>query len=577
MKKNFILPMTMIGLILGVAGCGPTASSELPLESVKLEEKVVPFTNLSTFIPLTKTEAKLYFKEGSILPLITMDEFLSCLDGFIKSDIVDKKILNNTAKYYYYSNDKLYTMEFDAKNETIKQNSALFFSVYGTTESDLYELHHDAGLMVDVKGSRDSEVLYDLKPYNYDIIIQDNEVYVPYEILNMIGINQGESHLIYNQKELYFLNSYLADDETIYQISNKELHGTVIPDEMIEARYNQFCFMLDKMYGLRTVFNGKTADEFIKEDKEIYNKLHSKNNNVYERGLIDFLLKKLDDPHTSLGYRNFYSEITTKKDIKIPKKFPSDYGSRYVDIINSLRALSKQYQALNIPNNIANSYGHTGFIKFDSFDLETKDYLYDEDGNPKPHAHLHDSFLYVKRGIEILTKDPKIRNIVLDLSCNTGGYIDMAIAIMGLLTNDDIDQPYHNMINDQQYYNSYRVDADLDGDYNDDDAFTGFNYYILTSPASFSSSLSLSGMAHDMGVAKIIGQKSGGGMCSVGSIMLVDGTSFKFSSNFTSPGMKSSENGDKELYINEYGLEPDIEIPTEKFYDFKFIDELLTK
>ena len=69
-----------------------------------------------------------------------------------------------------------------------------------------------------------------------------------------------------------------------------------------------------------------------------------------------------------------------------------------------------------------------------------------------------------------------------------------------------------------------------------------------------------------MRLGKIIGQKSGGGMCSVMPLILADGTAIAISSPFSFRYVVE-ENGKKTFYGIENGIKPDVDFEYERFYD----------
>ncbi|CRH57018.1 carboxy-terminal protease [Chlamydia trachomatis] len=139
----------------------------------------------------------------------------------------------------------------------------------------------------------------------------------------------------------------------------------------------------------------------------------------------------------------------------------------------------------------------------------------------------------MKNTLEKISKNKKIKNVVIDISQNGGGNIGAMYRVLGLLTNNDIVSHSHEMQSNAKTTENYKIDANKDGNYNDNDAFDNFNYYILTSKNTFSAANSFSAIVKEMNIGKIIGQKSGGGTSSVLPLVLNDGTSILISSPST--------------------------------------------
>ena len=220
--------------------------------------------------------------------------------------------------------------------------------------------------------------------------------------------------------------------------------------------------------------------------------------------------------------------------------------------------------------------GNTAFIKFNSFEYDPNQ-VFGPNGI-RPEAWQRDSFMLVKMCLDQIREDNKansnkITNIVLDLTHNTGGTISALVSILGLMTNEDVLIPTMNSQNNLELVESYKVDADLDKDFTDDDAYTEFNYNILVSELSFSCGNYLPVVARDMNLAKLIGRHTGGGMCSVGNINLLDGTTVRISSN---KQLRTSQRDSKgNLIDTEFGIDPDYELTVDQLWDYKYIDNLI--
>jgi len=61
----------------------------------------------------------------------------------------------------------------------------------------------------------------------------------------------------------------------------------------------------------------------------------------------------------------------------------------------------------------------------------------------------------------------------------------------------------------------YAIDFDNDGSYIDDDAYDSYNWNLLVYSNTFSAANAMTSICKNMGIATILGETSGGGMCSV--------------------------------------------------------------
>lgn len=147
---------------------------------------------------------------------------------------------------------------------------------------------------------------------------------------------------------------------------------------------------------------------------------------------------------------------------------------------------------------------------------------------------------------------------------------------VGFLTNDNIKLPSYNTLTEEFRLDYYAIDSDNDGDYKDNDAYTQYNWYILTSLNTFSAANYFTSVAKNMGIATIIGEKTGGGMCSVMPCVLLDGTTFKISSDNSLRYHYYDDESNQNIYYEiESGIAPDYEIDRENFYNLPYLDEFI--
>ena len=179
--------------------------------------------------------------------------------------------------------------------------------------------------------------------------------------------------------------------------------------------------------------------------------------------------------------------------------------------------------------------------------------------------------------MDIIKKQNNIENIVVDLTTNGGGNLGAMYSAVGFLTNDNINLPSYNTLTKEFRLDYYAIDSDDDGDYKDKDAYTQYNWYILTSRNTFSAANYFASVAKNMGIATVIGEKTGGGMCSVMPCILLDGTTFRISSNNSLRYHYYDDESTQNIYYEiESGIAPDYEIDRENFYDLSYLDKFIT-
>lgn len=224
--------------------------------------------------------------------------------------------------------------------------------------------------------------------------------------------------------------------------------------------------------------------------------------------------------------------------------------------------------------------GDTAMIRFDSFsvDLEGWKAFYAGTGErplrfTEDGKDAYDTVGVVLSGLERAGKNPAIRNIVLDLSCNGGGD-DMALySIEWLLTGKGYNH-FENEFNGQVKTKSAVFDMNFDGKFDENDVspYTDHRYAVLTSNASFSCGNAFPWFMHEHN-AMILGQRSGGGACGVRSAS-IRGIEYGNSASSSLIISDSGENVDFGCPL-DVDLLSDGENPYADFYDLAKISDLM--
>jgi hypothetical protein len=157
-------------------------------------------------------------------------------------------------------------------------------------------------------------------------------------------------------------------------------------------------------------------------------------------------------------------------------------------------------------------------------------------GDPYPD----DSISHFVTALNMAKADPAIRNFVIDLSANSGGYVAVVMYMLGVITGDYVDFREMDVQTGAVKITRILIDTNLDGKC--DEADLGkkydFDFAMLTTCLSFSSGNMLPVYAKDEGVMTI-GERSGGGICSV----MLGSTSDGFISSCSSYSAAATKSG----------------------------------
>ncbi|MBR4807891.1 MAG: hypothetical protein IKZ65_05295, partial [Lachnospiraceae bacterium] len=132
---------------------------------------------------------------------------------------------------------------------------------------------------------------------------------------------------------------------------------------------------------------------------------------------------------------------------------------------------------------------------------------------------------------QILRENSPIKNVVLDMSCNTGGASETACYTLAAFLGKaqiSVDNPSTGA----RETDVYTADTNLDHKFDEKDYLygKGIRMYCLTSPVSFSCGNLVPCYFKNSGKVSIIGKQSGGGSCSSMVLTTAGGSIVRLSS-----------------------------------------------
>ena len=377
--------------------------------------------------------------------------------------------------------------------------------------------------------------------------------------------------------------SYLPTEDNcdkkivIYQGDNRFAKGerTV---EVANFTYNLLCLSFDYVYSVKEAKNISSFDQYL-NSVSLRDKLKSTDAKVYEEAMCELLNTKIDDGHTAMVSLSMFN-------------YPSDAA---LGIYNANHPLSNTTQIMNKANNYFseryNSFNFvsqgmrlednedTAYLSFDNFILRSGDVPSNFNSfsvtSDLEELRDIDTCGYMATcilKIEDYNKNNgnKIKNIVLDLTANTGGVMSVLPYVACIMTKDPklcvADSRTGQVI-------EYHYEADFDGDGVYGDTYADkYNFFVLTSDASFSCGSSLPSMLKGTKV-KIIGINGAGGASPITTFTDGSGLVYKTSGQF---GVYYKDNDTYKTI--EKGVPVDYEISNNLWYDYqnltKKIDEI---
>ncbi len=505
-------------------------------------------------------------------PLTIYTPFKESLN-YLFPNQVNEEIKNN--QITYKCPDDL-TFILDFSNQTITAQNYdqinLFSKKYDTQlgmideKTTTYYVDGSASYYV---GGED--VVFDLNKYSLNMFKVGNQGYVDFHVVNTITFNYAMwSSVNFNGDGFYYLNMLngtcgLSYTNNIYnsKFYNSERYKKINVrsyEYFRENNYQSFMFQLDHFYGFRDE-KMVPFDDYLNENyPEVVTRLKSDDETTYCQGVEYLINYVIGDGHTNAGNTSSFNGNGRFSRLNV-------YSDREIQLSNNYYRYSRaRSSALGNNFDQVRYSGETAIISFDSFDhygVKFNEYNAMNYASSDGFSLFYDSFQQIE-------KHGGINNIIFDITCNGGGDTNALIPMLGFL-NRTVKMTVYSSLSKLTAHLSYDIDTNLDGVYDDNDGFQGqYNFYILTSHYSFSCANLFPQTAKEMGIAKIIGEQSGGGACVVYYTATPDGKTYRISSDM--------RDGDplNPSHHNDAGIPVDYELDSSYFYDDVYLNNFVT-
>ena len=358
----------------------------------------------------------------------------------------------------------------------------------------------------------------------------------------------GKSLILANNDLLGTVSDGLTPLGEIYYAGKK---GKRSP-ELAEFGYNELCFVLDTLYGLKEIHGIESFDQlFWQTGYDVL--LKDPDPYVADKALFEIIDFQLDDLHSSF---NNYSYLTGKRQVR------NGIGPARQKIEDAVTTYGDARDAA-YPDDwyVYEEVGNTAYITFDNFTMNYNGSDYYEIDNVDDM--LGDTVgLIIYAHAQITRENSPIENVVLDLSNNLGGSVDAAIFVMSWFLGE---APFSvkDMNTGALSTATYRADVNLDKVYDEKDTVADKNLFCIVSPVSFSCGNLVPAALKASNKVILLGRTSGGGSCVVQPLSTAWGTIFQISG---SRRMSFLKNGS--FYDIDLGVDPNYSISKpEKFYD----------
>ena len=469
-----------------------------------------------------------------------------------------------------------YTMEIDYENDKVvfTDYDAFMHGSDDTTLIDVVSVNNkdDSGNPLLIKRDKQAsfdrygdELTIDLGAYGIHTVVANNRLYVPLQTMVDLMLLPYQVGFVFNGEALF-----LASDNIFYDYGEGaytevfDLYYKPEPrdrsDALAEYSYNELCMALDHFYGLKSSHDIDSFRQLFWQIgyDEVLSGPSAKDADNALKSFIDYYL---DDLHSGF---NEYSWMSGMADVPVSNGIANRKLLQHQD--NFSKARDKAYPDGWLQYE---EVGNTAYITFDHFtaNYDGKAY-YDAKANGE---ELDDTIAQIIAAHAQITREGSpIENVVLDMSCNTGGSVDAAVFVLGWFLGD---APFaiQNMGTGAMTNAIYRADVNLDGSFDEKDTVSDKNLYCLISPVSFSCGNLVPAALMSSEMVTLIGRTSGGGSCVVQPMTTAYGSVFQISG---ASRMSFLKNGS--FYDIDQGIEPDEHLThLSTFYDRQKLTDII--
>ena len=517
--------------------------------TASVSSKTVPLYFVTAYEPGNTT---LYFVNGGEIPYVSLEEYMVYME---KIGSAATQGYNLTFKadgdMASFVRENGYSADFDFQKNTVHfTDYNMFTKTPNGPLLDVTFINDNVAQLFQKDEDRSyerygEEITIPLSDYGIGMLHKDGGYYIPLQTFSDFFMATKSTSAIYNG-EVVIIEVSLTDDlsEIYYSVPKSERSK-----EAAEFDYNELCLALDYYYGLKEVHWIKNFDTIFRECGYDYF-LKGTNQTLADIALYQFLNTQLDDLHS--GFKSV--SFRTDKDAydKEVSGILRGYSGR--SLIDE-RAVLQKARAKYYPNGVPHyeEVGNTAYITFDNFEnSHPMDYY----SVPKENE-LDDTIRLMQYAYDRITrKGSPIKNVVMDLSVNTGGTTYDALYVTGLFL-EEAQISAADELTGALTSAHYRVDINRDHVFDEKDTLAGkgYNLYCLESRVSFSCGNLVPNIFKDTTHVTLIGQTSGGGSCVVQPLSTSSGSLFQVSGN---KRMSFIKNG--AFYDIDRGAEPDIYI-----------------
>ena len=439
--------------------------------------------------------------------------------------------------------------------------------------------------------------------YGIDLRADGGQVYFPLGTLSDMFANMDYLYSSYNGINIY-VNAdndmdymYMRDPEYFDPILCRHTRDA----ELAAFNYGELCFVFDKLYGYpgRGILYEDVALEEVGLDQALkdFGPVGTRTKELllstdwadYFMAMIRLNTLVEDGGHTSMylaSHGDVYSN-PARAWLSAKLSGQNSYDKYIADMAEVMARVPSTLDNLMGMMDLRREMlgdgqyftkGDTAFYSMNGFvaDKEPWKEYYAKGGSFDDYDET--VFMELISSMNKAQNDPEIHNFVIDLSTN-GGSADVLLGLISLITGEREGLlKYQSVLQGQSIDQKFLIDRNFDGKFDEADADVHYdlNFAVLVSHESYSCGNLFPSMFRDRGYL-VLGERSGGGACTILGLNTADG----FYYHISSYQMRLTNDAGE---VIDAGITPDVELVKtgadgkkdySDFYDLTLLSNLI--
>ncbi|MBR4796185.1 MAG: hypothetical protein IK040_00640, partial [Spirochaetia bacterium] len=283
--------------------------------------------------------------------------------------------------------------------------------------------------------SRGRSLTLEYGTFNIDIFRAGNLCLMPLQTFSDVFGIASLGALLYNGENLFFVSSkscIKTYDEELTELGEKyySVEPAQLDEDFADFNYKELGLNLQLNYGLAESHNITKIREWF-EMLGLDEKLSSTDPFQCDYALAEICYKYFGDLHSAFHARSPYTGVH-REGIDI---VPSPSVKSFVQNLHERLEARQEFFPDGVPG--YQKKGDTAYITFDDFSFDRSRNYAEEPLTRKEKRAIEKDFAssgidtvgLIHYANEEIQNNPKIKNVVIDLSCNTGGSVDAEVFV----------------------------------------------------------------------------------------------------------------------------------------------------